>query len=403
MDNKEWKNFPVIDGRSFSKYEVSSLGQIRNKKTKYVFSVKPSSFGYVRGNFPDDDGKIKKMHFHTIVTRAFIGDPESDNLTVDHINRDRSDNKVSNLRWATIEQQKDNSDRSKAGGRGQPIIQYTMDMEEIKRWPSIITASRELGINNSHITQVCKGRLEKFGGFKWAYERQDLDGEIWKDYKSMDIQVSNMGRIKSRSHISYGSKAGNYLEYSNSRKALRKRVHVIVAEAFLPNPKNKPQVNHKDTDGTNNKVENLEWTTGSENTIHSHKNSNPDRYSRTAKAIKQYDLEGCQNFCIGEYKSLNDASRQTGCSISCIRNVCSGISKSTKGYVFKYSDENVLKRLAIRRPNKVDLIDNKGNVIETYENVIAAASDLEISHYSIYDNLSGKSKKTKDGYCFKYH
>ena len=65
----------------------------------------------------------------------------------------------------------------------------------------------------------------------------------------MGIQVSNMGRIKpSRCYIVYGSKSGGYLVYGKPRKY----VHVIVAETFLPNPEKKPEVNHKDKDGTNN-------------------------------------------------------------------------------------------------------------------------------------------------------
>ena len=221
---------------------------------------------------------VKTMRAHIIITRTFHGEPKSADLTVDHINRDRADNRVVNLRWATRKQQSINSDTSKCNTIGQPVVQYTTDMEEIKRWPNIATAAKELGIHGSLISRVCRGKLNQARGFKWVYERQDLDGEIWRDYEPLDIQVSNMGRIKS-SHIIYGSKTGNgYLVYGKSCKY----VHIIVAETFLPNPENKPEVNHKDKVGTNNKLENLVWATRSEQMIHSHQtNSNPNRYSKT--------------------------------------------------------------------------------------------------------------------------
>ncbi len=333
---EKWKNLPVINGKSFSKYEVSSLGQIRNKKSGRVLSDKPRNSGYVFNTFYDDEGNEIKMSVHSVVARTFLGEPKSIDLTPDHINREPEDNRVVNLRWATMEQQAANSDKSNRGAKGQPVIQYTMDMEEIKIWKNITSAERKLGISHGSICRVCKGKLNSSGGYKWAYERQDLEGEIWKEYKPMDIQVSNMGRIKSpQCHIVYGSKTTNgYMRYGDPGKL----VHIIAAETFLPNPDEKSEVNHKDKNGTNNKLENLEWATRSEQMIHSHRtNSNPDRYS-TARAVKQYDLE--EKF-IGEYRSIGQASRETGCSKQSISQVCSRFSKSTRGYVFKYANEDV--------------------------------------------------------------
>ena len=413
---EKWKNFSVIDGIKFSKYEVSSLGRIRNKKFRYIFSDLPNCAGYICNEFCDDEGKYKTVSAHIIVARTFLGEPESDDLTVDHVNREPTDNRVVNLRWATKKQQVVNSNRSKCKPKGQPVIQYTMDMEEIKRWSNMSAAERQLGISRSSISSVCKGKREQSGGFKWAYERQDLDGEIWKEYvpgtkfrgsveevtdtislKPFNFQVSNMGRIKSpHSHIIYGAKTSDgYMKYGKSQKF----VHVMVAEVFLPNPDGKPEVNHKDKDRLNNKLENLEWATRSEQMIHSHQNnSNPNRYS-TAKAVNQYDLEGKY---IGEYRSIGQASKQTVCSVPCISRVCSGLSESTKGFIFKYANEDVSNRTIGRYPTKVDRIDERENHIKTYESVRAASLDLEISYSCINNVLCGTTKKTKDGYRFKH-
>ena len=75
--------------------------------------------------------------------------------------------------------------------------------------------------------------------------------------------------------------------------------------------------------------------------------------------------------------------------------------KKSKGYVFKYADENVLNLPPRNCPNKVDYIDKKGNVIETYDSVKSAAFDLGAPYYSIYKVLRGELKETKDGYRFK--
>ena len=356
MSDEKWKNVPVIDGRSFSKYEASSLGQVRNKKTGWVFSDLPNSASYIRNEIVDDKREPIKIYAHVIIARTFLEKPESDGLTVDHINRNKADNRLVNLRWATMKQQRKNADNSTRGTKGQPVIQYSM--KKIKRWPNITTAAKELKISRSSIGKACRGERNHVGGFKWAYERQNLDGEIWKEYEPFNVQVSNMGRIKPpHCHVVYGSKTGDYLIYGDPGKL----VHIMIAETFLPNPENKLEVNHKDKIGTNNKLENLEWVTPSENMIHSHKNnSNPNRYS-TSKAVKQYDLEG--NF-ICEYRSINEASRETGCSASGISNICLGRYKRSKGFIFKYSNEDVLNQPSIKYTNKVDLIDEKENVIE---------------------------------------
>lgn len=128
-------------------------------------------------------------------------------------------------------------------------------------------------------------KINNFEDFEFYLDSMvHYDEEIWKDIDWYDdlpyiYQVSNKGRIYNKTRkvfLRTYEKQNGYLQVQLTKNHYC-MVHRLVALAFIPNIENKPSVNHKDGDKTNNCVYNLEWVTNSENAIHYQKELKPKK------------------------------------------------------------------------------------------------------------------------------
>lgn len=143
-------------------YEVSNEGNVRNKITGKILKPTSNEKGYLRVGLYKD-GIRKYRSIHRLVARAFLPNPNSE-FEVDHIDKNRTNNNVDNLRWVSHQENIDYS-------LSKPVAQFSLDGRLLNTYKSINEAERQTGVCQSNIVQCCKGNLgySHAGNFIWKY------------------------------------------------------------------------------------------------------------------------------------------------------------------------------------------------------------------------------------------
>lgn len=168
---EEWKTI-----ENYPDYMISSMGRIKSFKKGKEIILKPilSKVGYYYVNL-QNNGKRKVHYIHRLLGKYYIPNPEN-KPCINHINTDKTDNRIDNLRWVTQKENCNNlttkqKQSSNNNYKSIPIIQFTKDGELIRKWESTMDVEREYNFNHSNILKCCsfKPKHKTAYGYKWRY------------------------------------------------------------------------------------------------------------------------------------------------------------------------------------------------------------------------------------------
>lgn len=343
MENEFLEVFKSAAPIGFSRYAVSNTGFVKNIKSGRITDGSLLPCGRYRTALTNDDGKSIQILTHILFANIFLGSAPSDIHTVDHIDRNPGNNYIDNLRWATPKEQALNRNLRETRKGFKPIVQIDSNGGEIMTWFKAKDAADHFGISKTNFPDACK-KGTKLAGFNWKYSDEMIEGEIWTDVPSDDflerLEISNKGRYRRNSKkFGFGSlNNGGYKNISIKCKDGRLRpfrINRLVLWGFSKYIDKDRVVNHKDGNKTNNRLENLEYVTSQENTIHAVE-TGLRLYTlngKQSRPVKQLNLNGN---LIKIFPSIAEAERELGILKSNICSVCRGNRKTTGGFKWEY-------------------------------------------------------------------
>lgn len=222
----------------------------------------------------------------------------------------------------------------------------------------------------------------------------DIWKEVWKETEYKGYLVSNYGRVMSKGDTTNRYKHNDdwilnpadnghgYLFVNIEGK--QRYIHRLVAKAFIPNPNNYTEVNHKNHNKNDNCVDNLEWCDGKYNVS----------YTVSIK-IKQIDPNTKE--VINIFNSANQAAKSVGGNNVGVLQCCKRIKYNTyKGYIWRFINDNDYK---IPFPKRLIVRLGKEHTETIYNSVKEAAKDNKVSVDTIYNYLNRK-RKDRNGYVW---
>lgn len=357
-DNLVWSKYPDLDHADFktipgySKYKISKKGVIKSYTKRHVpkiISPKKTLEGYKEGSLKNDDGGRSSIKVARLVALTYLPNPE--NLpTVDHIDRDRSNDCLENLRWASHSTQSNNRDLTTRFKK--PVCRYDKTGEFIDEYESVSAAVLQLAnLKLSASTIGANAVKNKDGlkfvtkkGFMWRFKTYD-DVYVLEEGEEMiqivgtfdDLvvnfpaySITNFGnvindrgyKIASSSKVSYP-----YYKLRNNGEKGGFSAHVLVALFFVEGRTLlKNEVDHLDENRENPRFDNLEWVTHQENIRR--------MAQKFCKPVNKLDITTGK--VLETFKSTKEASAKTGISRSGISNALCKNKKTAGGFGWEF-------------------------------------------------------------------
>ena len=264
-------------------YSVNKDGQVRNLRTgRFLKGSILHTYQYINFRW---EGKQKNKAVHRLVAEAFL--PKAEGATiVDHIDGDRLNNKIENLRWVTFRE----------------------------------------NVNNVHLERTPK----KPSIQDYVFTDEELSSENWKEY--LGYEVSNLGRVKGKAkRILKGTNLDcGYIGYSiNKRLYLG---HLLVWEAFNGEKKDKMVINHINGNKHDNRLSNLEEITHRENLLKASEETNAWGF----REVGEFDDKGNM---LRKFPNASAAARAIGIQPGSMRNTIRRNGKCYNGLSYKYLEK----------------------------------------------------------------
>jgi hypothetical protein len=414
MEHK-WKDLKVYN-QNLTKlydftniYQISNNGDIKNIKRKSLLKNYKHKSGYHTVSL-SKDGFSKSFFLHRVVASSFIVNPVN-KIIVNHIDRNKSNNNVTNLEWVTVHENILHSRETGINSYCRPIDQYDLEGTFIQTFSSITDAAKSINSSIPKIINYCNNRTQ-CKKYLWEYHNKSEEcakNNIIYNTPShvvfvLDItrntkyEIYENGRVFSKEYKRFLNPTikNGYLSVTLHPEKKNYLIHQLVAIEFLDKPSNPDQiyVNHKDKNKQNNHHSNLEWCTHKENMEHC---NNIEVY--------QYDKQG---ILFNKYNSVLEAAENAGVSSCLISSVMNGRGHTAAGYIwrkdktkFTLNEIELLYNPPHSTSARVIQYSKDGKEIKRFTNSVEAAKVMKIDPSQITKVCRGKLK-TCGGFIWKY-